>query len=338
MMKHVTKLTAHVPAMRVPDAVITSTEPVLLKGLVYEWPLVKAGLSSDDDVAQYLLRFYSGTPVGVMCGLAENEGRYFYNSDTTGFNFSNEKTSLKEVLARILEGRHQCSPPTYYVGSTSLDDCLPGLRAENDIELPLIESVEPLVSIWIGNRSRIACHYDAPYNIACCAVGERRFTLFPPDQIANLYPGPLDVTPAGQAISMVDFNSPELVRYPRFRDALHRGLIAELEPGDALYIPSMWWHHVESFGTLNTLVNYWWRTSPKRLGVAVNALYHAMLSIRDLPEQEKLAWRAIFDYYVFGDSDVPAAHLPEAARGMLGPMDDLQARRLRALLINKLNR
>jgi hypothetical protein len=30
--------------------------------------------------------------------------------------------------------------------------------------------------------------------------------------------------------------------------------------------------------------------------------------------------------------------LPEAARGNLGPMDEMKARRLRALLIRKLNR
>ena len=33
-------------------------------------------------------------------------------------------------------------------------------------------------------------------------------------------------------------------------------------PGDAIYIPPLWWHHVESLGQFNVLVNYWYRTGP----------------------------------------------------------------------------
>ena len=63
-----------------------------------------------------------------------------------------------------------------------------------------------------------------------------------------------------------------------------------------------------------------------------------MLSLRDRPESEKRAWRALFDYYVFGPAERPAAHLPEHARGNLAPMDEMKARRLRAQLLNRLNR
>ena len=33
---------------------------------------------------------------------------------------------------------------------------------------------------------------------------------------------------------------------------------AELQPGDAIFIPSLWWHQVESLSAVNGLVNYWW--------------------------------------------------------------------------------
>jgi hypothetical protein len=70
----------------------------------------------------------------------------------------------------------------------------------------------------------------------------------------------------------------------------------------------------------------------------MNTLLHAMLSLRDRPDAEKRSWRAIFDYYIFGPAERPVTHLPEAARGALAPLDDLRARRLRAMLLNKLNR
>ena len=89
-------------------------------------------------------------------------------------------------------------------------------------------------SIWLGNRTPAPCHCDFSNNIAVCAVGRRRFTLFAPDQEANLYPGPLAPTPGGQVVSMGDFYAPDLARYPRFADALAVAQVAEMEPGDVL--------------------------------------------------------------------------------------------------------
>ena len=97
--------------------------------------------------------------------------------------------------------------------------CLPGFREDNDLDFAE-RGVDAPPAIWIGNRTIASCHYDAPNNIACCVVGRRRFTLFPPEQIFNLYPGPLDPTPGGQAVSLVDFANPDFERYPRFREAL----------------------------------------------------------------------------------------------------------------------
>ena len=116
------------------------------------------------------------------------------------------------------------------------------------------------------------------------------------------------------------------------------GEVAELEPGDVLFYPALWWHNVEGIGDFTAMINYWWNTSPAFMDTPQNTLLHAILSLRDRPEPEKRAWKALFDYYIFGPSEQPAAHLPEAAQGILGPLDEVKARRLRALLLNKLNR
>lgn len=288
----------------------------------------------------YLTRFYGGRPVvGYTCP-PEIRGRYFYNEDMTGLNFERGRVLLTEYLDKIRAHLGDTNAPSYYIGSTDLDIYFPGFRGENDLILndPMFDTNPPVVSIWIGNRTTATAHYDMSNNIACCLVGNRRFTLFPPDQVANLYPGPLEPTPGGQVVSMVDFRDPDLDAHPRFAEALEHAEVANLEPGDILFYPALWWHHVEGLNDFNAMVNYWWNTSPAFIDTPQNALLHALLSLRDRPEQEKRAWKALFDYYVFGPSDQAGAHLPEHARGNLAPMDEMRARKLRAMLLNKMNR
>jgi hypothetical protein len=316
---------------------LAEAEPVLLKGMVRDWALVQAGLRSDAEAMEYLKGFYNGRTVGTYFGGPEIDGRLFYNESVTDLNFDVRRAPLAETLDLIREHAREPRPPTFYIGSTTIDACLPGLRKDNDVAFAA-HGFDPLASIWIGNRTLVSCHHDAPNNLACCVVGHRRFTVFPPEQIVNLYPGPLDPTPGGQAISMVNFANPDFEKYPRFREALEAGLVAEMEPGDALFLPSLWWHQVESLSAFNVLINYWWSLSPKYMGAPMNVLHHALMSLRDRPEKEKQAWKSVFDYYVFGPPARAGEHLPEHARGALGPIDDTTARQIRAMLLNVLNR
>jgi hypothetical protein len=315
------------------DDVLRSKKPLILRGLVSNWPLVKQGCMSNQGADEYLRSFYNQKPVHLMSAPSEIKGRFFYNDELSGFNFERQNTSLNVVLDEIQRQKDKSNPEAFYVGSTSINHVLPGFRDENDI--PQLKD-KPLVSIWIGNQSRIAAHYDVTDNVACVAVGKRRFTLFPPEQLDNLYVGPLDFTPAGQPASLVDFQNVDFDRYPKFKTALASAQVAELEAGDAIFIPSMWWHHVEALSNLNVLINYWWRQVGHHLGAPADALNHALLSIRDLPEEQRKAWRNIFDHYVFSPKE--NAHIPPAKRGSLNPIDETMARQLRAQLINKLNR
>jgi hypothetical protein len=319
------------------DELLAGNEPVVLRGLVAEWELTRAGLQSDQAAMDYIRSFYNGKPTNASVGAPEIAGRLFYTSDFSKLNFDVERVQLDEFLGRINSHLKDERPPTMYVASLLVDTHLPGFRNQNDLGFAA-HGVDPPPAIWIGNRTIASCHYDAPNNIACCAVGRRRFTLFPPDQIFNLYPGPLDPTPGGQAISLVDFANPDYARFPRFREALQAAQSAEVGPGDAVFVPSMWWHHVQGLSDFNTLVNYWWSKVPAHIPTPMHALYHAICSLRDRPENEKQAWRHVFEYYVFGAQGLAGEHFPEAARGMLGPITEDQARYIRAMLINKLNR
>jgi hypothetical protein len=319
----------------VAETVDSVTEPLLLKGLVGDWPLVHAGIQSPQVAADYVRQFYSGDRLTAFFAPPEEKGRVGYNEDLTEFSFERRTVGLDEALDPILEHLGDDEAPGYYVGSTLLDRWFPGFRNENDLPL---NNFNPLVSVWIGNRIKVSAHFDVADNVACCAVGRRRFSLFAPDQLDNLYIGPWDVTPAGQAISLVDFQNPDFDKYPKFKQALESAYVVTLEPGDALFIPSMWWHHVEGLDGLNVLVNYWWRTTSRFMGAPLSVLKHALLGLRDLPPEQRKAWQHIFDYYVFDPQADATAHIPEHSRGILSDMSETDARKLRADLLNQLNR
>lgn len=318
-----------------PDGVLGSAEPLLLRGLVDHWPVVRAAKDSPAAVEDYIRRFYVDATVNAVYGDPGHRGRLFYNEDLSGFNFQTVRSKLDRVLDDLRAQSHAENPASVYVGSTPVDKVLPGFRSENDIRL---DDIKALISIWLGNRSRIAAHFDQPDNIACCAAGRRRFVLFPPSEILNLYPGPIHFTPAGQIISMVDFEEPDFETFPRFKRALEKARLADLKPGDAVYIPSMWWHHVEGLDILNILINYWWNATPAWMDAPANVLDYALLALRDLPRQQRDAWRAIFDFYIFDFDEESMGHIPEDRRGALAPLDEIAARRLRAQLLNNLNR
>ncbi len=322
------------------DDLLAAGTPVVFRGLAGDWALAQAGRKGSLAAIDYLKRFDAGRPVVGYTGAPEIGGRYFYRDDMAGLNFEARHVSLSAYLDAIADHLDAAAPPSFYVGSTDLDAYLPGLRAENDLELPSVVDGRdpPMVSIWLGNRTTAATHFDMSNNLACCLVGRRRFTLFPPEQVDNLYPGPLDPTPGGQVVSLVDPARPDLDRFPRFAAAAAAAEIAELEPGDVLFYPALWWHNVEALDPFNAMINYWWNAVPTFMDTPMTTLMHGLLSLRDRPEAEKTAWKALFDYYVFGPADRPAAHLPAAARGDLAPLDDLAARRLRARLLQRLNR
>jgi len=309
-------------------------EPFVVRGLIAEWPLVRAGLESAASARAYLLRHRRDRGFTVNIGEPGAGDRLFYD-EKMAMNFRTGRASLNDIFAGIDANEGRRDAPAIYLSSVDVQDYFDGLHEANHVDLG---GRQPIESIWIGTRTRIAAHNDFPDNLACCAVGRRRFTLFPPDQYANLYVGPLDNTPAGRPVSMVDLHNPDFGTYPRFREALDTAQVAELEPGDALFIPSMWWHHVEALEPFNVLVNYWWRDTPRYLGQPQDALNHAILAIRDLPEHEKQLWRQLFEHYVFGDPAAASAHIPEEARSILGPLDAETAGRIRANLLRSLSR
>ena len=305
------------------------SEPVVLRGLANHWPAVAAGREGPKAIVDYLTDLGSIRTVNALAAHPREGGRFFYKSDLTGLNFVTGRGQLETFLSDLLAAADMHDPPGLAVQSEFLDETMPAFLADNGLDL--LPDVRP--RIWIGNRIRVAPHYDVKENVAICVAGERRFTLFPPDQIANLYPGPFELTPAGTPVSMVDPYAPDLDRYPNFVKAWNSARQATLAPGDAIYMPYGWWHGVESLDPVSILVNYWWTEDEgAQRARPYDALVHALYAFRHMPPRERAIWRSMLDYYVFESAGDPAAHLPDHAKGVLGPPSPELFRHMRGIM------
>lgn len=294
-------------------------QPTVLRGIARDWPAVRAAKVSPHALVDYLKGFDRGAVIEAMLGAPAIGGRFFYDETGAGMNFDCRRAPLRGALDELLRLADLPEPPSVYVGSTPVAPVLPGFERANSLDL-LDEAIQP--RLWIGNASIIQTHHDLSDNIAVVVSGQRRFTLFPPDQVGNLYVGPLDFTPAGRPISMVPLHDPDLERFPKFAEALETALVADLEPGDAIYIPTLWWHHVQSFGPLNMLVNYWWEPADMPGGQPFDAFIHALRNVRRLPAKRRNAWRAFFEHYIFHANGDPAEHIAAGKRGVLDEQPD----------------
>lgn len=319
------------------DVLKTKSVPVLLKGLVSSWPIVKTANQSDESLFDYLCSRASPGLVSTLEAPSSTNGYFFYNDGLQGFNFERKHAKFRDFSNRLLNFRHQKSS-VLSIQSAFVDEYFPGVEIENPMTV-MGDGLRP--RIWIGNKTVVGTHYDDADNIACVVAGRRRFTLFPPHQIKNLYVGPLEFTLAGATVSMASLTNPDFTRYPLLKDALDHALVADMEPGDGLYIPTLWWHHVEALSEINALINYWCGGS---IGGELAPPYpHAamlmsMLAMHKSSPSAKKAWKAMFDYYVFNEDGEIAGHLPPDKRGIMSGFDEAAAGRLKKWLVSQLQK
>lgn len=303
--------------------------PLVIRGLTDFWPIVQTAKQGDLALRKYILEHSNSVRVGTGTVQSKDKGRLFYNERLDGFNFERKSQDFHSFVKQVFEQ----SADSHYMGSTNVSHLFKRFKQDNPF--PLLAHLSPLVSAWLSNKTKIAAHQDFPDNLAICVAGKRRFTLFPPEQVDNLYIGPLDNTPAGQPISLVNIDQPDFRQHPKYKTAIANAIVVDLEPGDALLIPSLWWHAVEGQEQVNMLINYWWQTSPNYLGSPMDALIHSIMNISALEPEKKRAMKALFEHYVFNDSD-PNEHIPKQAQGILAN-DENAVRKIRSYLINKLN-
>ena len=318
------------------EEIIPADRPAVLKGFVAQWPIVRAAAQSPEALLDYVRARDPGHPLKIMVGRPEIKGHYFYRDDMAGLNFEYQEHPLHAALANILACRARPEAPAIYTGARSVERYFPQIGRENTLGLLAEMGKSAWSYVWVGNAVTAATHYDNMEGINCTVTGRKRFTFFPPDQLANLYVGPLELSPGGQPTSMVRVAAPDLERYPRFAQALAAATTAEIEPGDAIFIPSLWWHNVEALEPVNFSINFWWCEPADWAAEPFGALVHALLALRQLSPERREIWRMMFDHYVFQTEGDPVPYLPPDKRGMLGPLSPQQTVYLKKQLMRSL--
>lgn len=315
--------------------VFASHRPAVMRGFAADWPAIRAGRDSAEAFREYLRQFDRGGQAELVVGDPAIQGKMFYRDDMSGPNFERTHVKVAEALDMVIASTQEAEPKAVYMKSAPAPEILPDFARENRIDY-----LDPRISprIWIGNRITVVAHYDLYDNIAIVAAGRRRFTVFPPEQMANLYIGPIDHTVFGCPTSLVPLENPDFDRFPRFAEALESAVTCELEPGDAIFIPYYWWHHVVSLEPFNALINYWWNDAAPVVGSPFETLLHAIMTIRDMPPHQRSAWKAAFDHYVFQENGDPAAHIPPERRGVLGPLSRMHYAQIVDLLGRSMER
>lgn len=308
-------------------------EPAVIRGFAAGWPIVQAARSGVVECVRSLKERAATLDVSYAALPASENGRLHYDQSVSRPNFARRSAPMSEFLDLCEQAAHHGAAETLAAQGVTAHDFFPSF--ESDHAMPLTPAAAA-PRFWIGGPAIVAAHADPAENLAVVVAGRRRFTLFPPEQVANLYIGPFHITPGGTPVSMADITAPDFEKFPRLERALQAAKVAELEPGDALYIPYYWFHHVEALEAFNILVNYWWDPARTDIGSAWDAMMHGMMTLRNLPADQRRAWRALFDYYVFLTEGDPGAHLPQNVRGILAATRPQDISQMRTALIAKL--
>lgn len=187
-------------------AIVAAGEPVIVQRLFDTWPALAAGMQGAATLDAYFRRLDRGMPVPVMEAPARHKGQFAYGPDLREFTFTKRQAPLGATLDRIESLIGQPDAPTLAIQMLRLDQAMPEFVEHNP--MPLLPGIGP--RLWLGGAVHTRTHNDRDHNLACVIAGRRRFVLFPPDQVSNLYIGPPDNPPP---LSLVDPEAPDLVRF-----------------------------------------------------------------------------------------------------------------------------
>ena len=204
---------------------------------------------------------YLSKKVSKLNGIYKNSNRWFgpyYDTSkplghlSTRKNIYRTDVSMKgEEFFRLLEHPKNNSY-IYFTGD--IDDV--GSWAWSDVqpiqELLKLNPKHSSINIWMGQPHVIAhCHYDGYHNFYAQLYGRKKFTLFRPTEWPGISPYPF-LHPSHAQAQVNLSNEDSIAVFPAARNL--EGHQVTLEPGDLLYMPPLWFHHVEAMDVRSVCV------------------------------------------------------------------------------------
>jgi hypothetical protein len=281
--------TAAIPVLERPASAdfTRGYRPVTIKGWLEGWPLYRAlaARADADEKLAFLAQVAPDRKVNYT--RLPRGGRMGYRDGSVVPNFvaDGEEARFADFTTRLAAFSHDRNSDSLYLQSPPIASFFPELvallPAAMNPALP-IESAR----LWLGTGSHITqLHYDTSSNFMCVLAGAKRVTLFPPECLPFLYPGPPD-RGLRSPCSLVDLLALDLEAYPLVREALPHAVSVVLEAGDVLHVPPYWWHHVES-ASLNLMLNFWQPTFPRVRTVLARCLEDLLLHQHELANEQR---------------------------------------------------
>ncbi|XP_018575765.1 jmjC domain-containing protein 5-like [Anoplophora glabripennis] len=215
--------------------------PVKLKGCMEHWPATRKWMD-----VNYLLRIAGDRTVPIEIG-----------SHYADENWSQKLMTLKDFIYKHYLGY---TADIGYLAQHNLFEQITELK--DDICIPEYCCVsgdyenitEPDINAWFGPRGTVSpLHYDPKNNILAQVYGTKQLLLFSQSDSPYLYPHDSKLL---CNTAQVDPLAPDLQRYPEFvKCKMYKCL---LEPGEMLFIPMKWWHHVTALDK-SFSVSFWWQ-------------------------------------------------------------------------------
>jgi [protein]-arginine 3-hydroxylase / protease len=235
--------------VRAPDAdrflndYARASRPAIFTDLADDWP-ARARWTAD-----YLLERHGDAEVSVA---RTCDGKVVIDPRV---GLVSRRMALREFVGSL----HAGAPLGYLM--SELGDLPPSLQAEVTTPRYCVGARWQRAKLWWSSTGTVSSmHRDIADNLHTQIVGRKRFTLYAPGDGARVYAASLFSSVPNSA--RVDPEAPDLARYPRFREA--RAITAELHPGETIYIPGLWWHHVRTVET-SVSVNFWWARGARLL-------------------------------------------------------------------------
>ncbi len=213
---------------------IKTRKPVVLTDHARSWPAVK----------KWSLEFFAALDATVYL----EQGNVMQEETTF------KETGFKAYIQQLMTASEtNDGGDVEYLSVFDIFNSFPQLREDVDFSLMGQYKRRNLISGWIGPSGTVTgYHIDWADNLFVQLYGRKRFYMVSPDQSRNMYPSAK--YDSGSTLSQVDAINYDEKRFPKF--AKVNALTTTLEPGEMLYNPRGWWHHVESLDKSISVNNF----------------------------------------------------------------------------------